>query len=134
MRWNDLREFIDAMRARGDVADVHGAHWDLEIGVISELMIERGGPALLFDDIPDYPKGFRILTNADRMANKLGLAFGLDPESPLPEMAEKWDLASKDYQQIPPEVHATGPVMENVVSGADIDLFKFPTPKWHEVD
>ena len=65
MYWNDLREYIDQMRARGDIADVPGAHWDLEIGAITELMVERSGPGLLFDDIPGYPRGYRILTNAD---------------------------------------------------------------------
>ncbi|HEY3115885.1 MAG TPA: UbiD family decarboxylase [Chloroflexota bacterium] len=134
MLWNDLREYIDRLRACGDLTDVAGAHWDLEIGVLTELMIERGGPALLFDDIPDYPKGYRILCNADRLADKLAVALGLTPDASLTEMAEEWDQASRDYGTIPPEVLATGPVMENVMTGSDIDLWKFPTPKWHEED
>jgi len=134
MLWNDLREYIDRMRARGDVTDVTGAHWDLEIGAISELMIERGGPSLLFDDIPDYPRGYRILCNADRMANKIAIALGLNPVASLAEMAEEWNRASRDYKTLPPEVQATGPVMENVMSGSDINLWKFPVPKWHELD
>ncbi|HEY3118157.1 MAG TPA: UbiD family decarboxylase [Chloroflexota bacterium] len=134
MRWNDLREFINRLRDSGDLTDVKGAHWDLEIGVISELMIERGGPALLFDEIPDYPKGFRILTNADRMARKLAITLGLNPDASLADMSAEWNLASKDYEQIPPMVQPTGPVMENVISGSDINLWAFPAPKWHEAD
>ena len=117
MLWNDLREYIDRLREAGDVTDVTGAHWDLEIGAIAELMIERGGPALLFDEIPDYPKGYRILCNADRMANKLAIALGLDRDATLAEMAEQWNRASRNYKGIPPEVVPTGPVMENVMTG-----------------
>lgn len=105
------------MRARGDITDVPGAHWALEIGAITELMIERGGPGLLFDDIADYPKGYRILTNADWRGNKLVTALGLNPTASLAERAEEWDRASRQYQMIPPEVQATGPVMENVMTG-----------------
>jgi 3-polyprenyl-4-hydroxybenzoate decarboxylase len=108
MLWNDLREYIDGIRLRGDVMDVPGAHWDLEIGAISELMIERGGPALLFDDIPDYPRGYRILCNADRMANKIAIALGLNPDASLGEMAEEWNRRSRDYKSIPPKCRRPG--------------------------
>jgi UbiD family decarboxylase len=49
-------------------------------------------------------------------------------------MAEEWNRASRNYQLIPPEVVATGPVMENIMTGGDINLRKFPAPKWHELD
>ena len=35
---------------------------------------------------------------------------------------------------IPPVTVASGPVLENVFTGDDIDLFKFPVPFWHERD
>ncbi len=134
MRWNDLREYIDKLRELGELVDVQGAHWDLELGVISELMIERAGPALLFDEIPDYPKGFRVLSNVEKNASRLAVTFGLDHTQPLTAIAEAWEKASKGYGTIPPEVIATGPVFENVITGDDVNLFKFPTPKWHEDD
>src|ERR1700746_2371788 len=112
MLWNDLREYIDAMRKANDVIDVPNAHWDLEIGAISELMIERGGPAILFDEIPDYPKGYRILCNAARMANKIAIALGLNPNASLEEMAQEWGRNSHGYKQIAPEFVSTGSVME----------------------
>ena len=34
MALNDLREFIQAARALGDVKEIHGANWDLEIGAL----------------------------------------------------------------------------------------------------
>ncbi|MFC1870279.1 UbiD family decarboxylase, partial [Chloroflexota bacterium] len=35
---------------------------------------------------------------------------------------------------IPPVEVTSGPVKENVLVGKDVDLLKFPTPKWHELD
>src|SRR2546430_14044200 len=34
---------------------------------------------------------------------------------------------------IKPEVVKDAPLMENVFEGKDIDMWKFPTPKWHEL-
>ena len=50
--------------------------WDLEIGAISEINYRRKpSAALLFDDIIDYPRGYRVLTgtlsNARRMARMM---------------------------------------------------------------
>ena len=40
MKFDDLREFIDCMRTRGDLQEINGVDWDLEIGAITET---RGG-------------------------------------------------------------------------------------------
>jgi len=49
MPFNDLREFIEAARAIGDVKDIHGAHWDLELGALTEIFAFRDNfPLLLF--------------------------------------------------------------------------------------
>ena len=44
------------------------------------------------------------------------------------------DKISTGIKPLPPVQVETGPVKENILIGADIDLFKFPTPKWHELD
>jgi len=55
----DLREWIEKVEAMGELLRVNGAHWDLEIGALTDLYQQRpGSPALLFDKIPDYPEGF----------------------------------------------------------------------------
>ena len=40
----------------------------------------------------------------------------------------------KDRPLIPHEIVDDGPVFENVLTGDDIDLYKFPTPLWHVED
>ena len=65
MLWQDLREYLDRLGALGDLKRVSRASWEEDIGAITELMTERQGPALLFDDIPGYPKGFRGKTRTN---------------------------------------------------------------------
>src|SRR5215471_19123058 len=51
--FRDLRDYIERLRrelGEGAVVKIDGAHWDREIGCLSELTAEREGPALLFDN------------------------------------------------------------------------------------
>src|SRR4029077_11086026 len=78
--YKDLREFIEAVEQLGALRRVDGANPQFEIGAITEVAAGRpGGPALLFDDIKGFPRGFRILTNAVTSAPRAALALGLDP-------------------------------------------------------
>ena len=62
MTYQDLRDWLQAVEARGEVKHISGASWELEMSSIAELVL-RGSkypkPLLLFDDIPGYPKGYR---------------------------------------------------------------------------
>ena len=59
----DLRVWLHEIRKFGELTDVRGAHWNLELGAISEMNVKKDlPPALLFDEIAGYPKGFRVLT------------------------------------------------------------------------
>ncbi len=62
-RANDLRAFIEDLRAAGDLREISGADWNLEIGAITELLGEEEGPAILFDDIKGHPAGYRVFSN-----------------------------------------------------------------------
>ena len=53
--------FYDAARALGEVKDIHGAHWELEIGALTELFaFKEPSPLVLFDQVPGYAANFRI--------------------------------------------------------------------------
>ena len=135
----DLRAWIARIESLGELQHVSGAHWDLEIGTISEVNYRRKPPAaLLFDDIVGYPRGHRVLTgsvgDARRMAVTLGLDDNLDTAALVQALRGKplqWEAASPRFE---PEVVKTGPILENVVEGRDVDLTRFPAPRWHEHD
>src|SRR5260370_6868636 len=61
----DLRGWIDQVEKLGELKRIEGADWDVEIGAITEMGHHRGeqSKALLFDNIKDYPKGYRVLSN-----------------------------------------------------------------------
>ncbi len=134
MLWNDLREFLDKLEEAGELKKVPGANWEDDIGGITELMTERRGPALLFDEIKGYPKGYRVASNLYNTSKRTAIAFGLPTELSPQALAEQSAALMRDFCPVPPEVVPSGPVLENVLKGDDIDLYKFPTPKWHEND
>ncbi len=131
---DNLRDFLQELQKRDKLRIVNGADWDLEIGTINELMAERGGPALLFDDIKGYEKGFRVSTNL--MHHEIGqkLAFGFPEEMSKLECIVDWKDKWSKFKPIAPVQVKNGPVKENVVKGKDIDIYKFPVPKWHSLD
>ena len=140
MSYYDLREWLKDVEAHGELLKISGAHWDLEMSSISELVHGQGKakeprPVLLFDDIPDYPKGYRtlfgMLDSTWRMAKTLGL-----PEEPNDRMGllRNWRNKARNLKPIPPRVVSSGPVLENSLTGDDVDLLKFPVPRYHEHD
>jgi len=134
MLFNDLREFINAVDRMGELKRVEGAHWDLEIGAITELVAERKGPALLFDKIVDYPGGYRILTNAFGSLKRTALVLGLPLDLDALAMLKAWREKTKQYKPVPPVEVSDAPVSQNILAGTEIDLYKFPAAKWHEAD
>ena len=134
MLFKDLRGFMQRLDEIGQLKKVEGADWDLEIGTLTELMAERLGPALLFDKIKDYPEGYRVLSNT--VLSKIGqrVAFNHADEMSDVEIVRYWKDKWKQYQPVPPREVKTGPVMENVFTGDDINLWKFPVPRWHDKD
>ncbi|HEY7168531.1 MAG TPA: UbiD family decarboxylase [Candidatus Binatia bacterium] len=133
--YRDLREYVAAIDRLGELRVVNGADWDLEIGAITEVAARATKPkALLFDNIRGYPRGFRVMTNAVCSAATTGVAFGLDPALSGMDMVRAWKQKLKSQNPIKPADVSSGPVTENIDIGADINLLKFPTPRWHEHD
>ena len=77
MIFNDLRDFIKESEKLGELKLIEGADWDLEIGAITEWQSQPNTPLLLFDNIKDYPAGFRVMTNFATSPRRLAMAMGL---------------------------------------------------------
>lgn len=135
MGYRDLREWIDRAHEMGELCTLKGADWDLEIGAITEMVHHRhGSPAVLFDEIKGYPKGYRLLVNSLGTLKRLGLTLGIDGDSDMMGFIRTVREILKGLKPIPPRTVQSGPILENVEQGEKIDLFRFPTPKWHEHD
>lgn len=136
MIFRDLREFIKKAEEIGECYVVEGADWDLEIGALGALQSHKThSPLLVFDKIKGYPAGYRVVTNLATTANRIALIFGLPQGITGMELVKAMrERLKSEVDPIPPVEVKTGPVKENILLGDDIDLYKFPTPKWHELD
>ena len=134
--YDDLREWIVEADKLGEVRYVDGLSWEREIGMATELLHHNDpAPAALFDNIPGYPKGFRVLTNffgGKRQNMTIGFAEGLNRLELSEGFLEVYE--NEDNQPVPHEIVDDGPILENVITGDDVDITMFPTPKWHEDD
>ena len=136
MEYTDLRGWIQKVDELGELRRVDGADWNLEMGAITEVYARNEPyPAILFDKIKDYPEGRRVLVGVHHMSLKRQL---LTLNLPIDYNRMQFIQACRERlnhpQTIPPKVVKTGPVMENVLEGNDIDLLSLPVPRWHEDD
>jgi UbiD family decarboxylase len=133
----DLRAWLADVEKLGELRHVRGADWNLELGAISELNVKKDvPPALLFDEIKDYPKGFRVLTCSTSSPARLSSILRLPIQKTHGGLVEtlrgkpaQWQAAAGRF---PYTTVKTGPALENV--DREPDLRKFPSPLWHEMD
>jgi UbiD family decarboxylase len=131
----DLRAWLAQMQAAGEVQLVMGADREREIGGIVDIYQRRmGNPAVLFDDVPGYPRGYRVLANILTSVRRINLTLGMSAEATEMDLVRFWRRYMKEAKTIPPHTVPTGAVLENVSEGSDVDLLKIPTPRWHEHD
>ncbi|OLO25224.1 hypothetical protein BTR23_25230 [Alkalihalophilus pseudofirmus] len=132
---DSLRDWIEKVEKLGELKKGEGVHWDLEIGALSDI-VQKGveKPALLFDSVPGYPKGYRVLANPFSTLKRIAVTLNWPLEWKEEEMIAEWRRTFSNMDLIPHETVDSGPVMENVLIGDDINLLSFPTPKWNEKD
>ncbi len=133
--YDDLREWLAQAERLGEVRIVRGANWQEDIGLAAEAVLRaENGPCVVFEDIQGCPPGFRLLMNMFA-GTRRNMTLG------FPDHLGKWEL-SDGYREaylskpqiIPHEIVEDGPIFENVLTGDDIDVLKFPAPIWHEKD
>ena len=135
MDYDDLRSWIEAAEKLGELRRVSGASWEQDIGEISEMLIHTlGAPTVLFDDIPGYPSGQRVLVNGNATRSRLALTLGLPTDIERRPLMDEFLRLTESDRAIAPEVVEDAPLFENVQRGDDVDVYKFPTPQWHPED
>jgi UbiD family decarboxylase len=135
----DLRAWLAGIEKLGELKMVRGADWNLELGAISELNVKKDvPPALLFDEIAGYPKGFRVLTCSTSSPARLSSILRLPVQKTHKGLVEalrgkpaEWQKQAAKYDMAFVD---SGPALENVQKDGKVDLLKFPSPLWHEMD
>jgi UbiD family decarboxylase len=133
--YRDLREFIGLVEKLGALRRIEGADPCFEIGGITEVAAGMADcPALLFDGIKGFPRGFRIFTNATTNVQRAALALGLDPALRPLDALKAWMEKRKDLRPLPPAAVKKAAWNENAMSGSAVNVGRFPAPIWHRHD
>jgi UbiD family decarboxylase len=133
--YRDLREFIALVDNLKALRRIEGADANFEIGGITEVAAGApDGPALLFDAIKGFPRGFRIFTNAVTHSRRAALALGIDPALRPLDALQAWMEKRKSLTPRPPAVVRDAAFLQNTMNGDTVDLAKFPAPVWHHHD
>ncbi len=130
MPYKDLREYIDLLDEKGLLTRLDGVDWDGEVGEIERITSK----AVLMDNFPGYPPGYRVLTGLRASTPEFFLATNWSSDKKGLELTRAWKEHLKEFKPVPPKWVKNGPIMENVFTGNNIDMLKFPVPKWHEDD
>src|SRR4029079_7204520 len=136
--FGDLRGWIDALAAHGELQEIDAqVDWNIELGTVMRLAQGPGtGKALLFNNIKDYntpaSRCRRIFGSALNNYRRIAMMLGLPPDTHPRELVKIGRTVLTG--SIPPKIVATGPVKENIITGADVDLYEFPTPHWNRLD
>src|ERR671925_1198441 len=79
-RWHDLRDWLEAVDALGELKQVRGANSEEDIGAITEMLDHaEESPCVLFDEIPNFKPGYRVLVNSMGSRKRQAVTLGLDP-------------------------------------------------------
>jgi len=108
--------------------------WNLELGAIARENMDRGGPALLFENIKDYKDApcRKVFTCSLSTYSRIALMLGVPKDTPYKELIQIWRERIKKPKK--PVIVDTGPCKENILMGDEVDLFIFPTPHWQKLD
>jgi UbiD family decarboxylase len=130
----DMRGFIRCLEEMGEIKTLSGVDLKREVGALTERAAEKEGPALLFDRFKNYPPGFRVISNVFRTCKRTAPAMGLPEDLAGIEFLYAWRKKLAAFKPVATQQVEGGPVCENQMDESEVDLYKFPTPSWHDLD
>src|SRR6202050_2390304 len=109
-----LRHWISGMESAGQLKIIKGAEPKEEIGGFVDIYQRKmGQPALLFDDVPGFPKGYRVIANILTAVPRINVALGLPPQASEIELIKWWRNYMKHAPSHQPRTVNGGPLLEN---------------------
>jgi len=131
MQIKDMRDFIALAEKEGELKRIKAeVDWNLELSHIAKLNEEKHGPALLFENVKGYKSP--VITSVCTETKRLAMIMGEPLNSSLVDLMRAW--VEKGKKSIPPKWVDKAPCKENIMMGDDVDLFKFPAPKFYPRD
>jgi len=101
------------MEAANQLQKISGAEREEEIGGIVDVYQRRiGNKAVLFDDIPGYPRGHRVLANVLTSVPRINMTVGLPAQTSEVDLVAFWRRYMREMKSIPPRTVERGPIQE----------------------
>lgn len=133
MAFKDLREFLTRLENEGELKRFEEkVDWNLEAGAITRRSLEAGLPAPLFENVKDYPKGYRLVSCVLANLKRIAIAMDMPSNTPMRDLIEEY--LARQKKPVKPVTVKTGPCKENIQIGDQVDLLKLPVPFIHEGD
>ena len=130
MEYQDLRDWIQIADEMGELKTLKGCDWNLEIGAITEIVAHKeDGPAVLFEDIKGYPKGYRVLSNSLSSRKRLALTLGLPAGETKMDFVKIWKDNYKSIKPVPAKFVKKSGLFDNVYKDGDIDMQNLLIPQ-----
>lgn len=139
----DLREHIAALEAIGDLKRVQReVSWDMEAAAVTRLSYERTAPAPLFENVTGVAPGFRLMGAPAALSSvpgkplaRVALSLGFSPDLTPAQLVDRL-AAARDLPPVPPKLvsREEAPCKQNILTGDDATLDRFPVPRVHEQD
>lgn len=132
MGFVDQRQWMATLAQHGELRRITAeVDWDREIGAVTRRVLEKKGPALLFENIKGYTTGrcTKLFVSGLGAPSRLALALGFPSDAPNRELVQY--VMKKNREAIAPIVVSSGPVKDVIVRGDAVDQTEFPVPKWH---
>jgi len=129
----NMRDFVTEGEKKGLCKRISAeVDWNLELSHIAKLNEEAKGPALLFENVKDYDTP--VITSVCTTPERLAFILGQPLDSTLVDLYAHWAKLGDNLLEPKYVEKADAPCKENILTGDDIDLFKFPVPKWYPLD
>lgn len=129
----DNREFIAALEKTKDVVRIkEEVDWEMEAGAIVRRTNELKGPAVLFEKLKGYPAGYRIFGTPLANLRRVAVAMGLPIDTPHKLIQEEY--GARISRPVRPVIVKDAPCKEVIMTGKNVDLYRFPAPYIHSGD
>lgn len=128
----DLREFIAMCEKEGDLKRVTAeVDWDLEMTHIAKMIEEKDGRGVLFENVKG--KEGNVFFGAFSGTKRLAMILGASPDASLVELSKMW-MEQSIGDVIRSEEVETGPIFENIIEEADLNVNDIPSPRYYDKD
>jgi 4-hydroxy-3-polyprenylbenzoate decarboxylase len=131
----DTRDWIALLEKEGELRRITAeVDWNREIGAIARRVLEKKGPALLFENIKGYQSGRcnKLFVSGLGARSRLALALGFPRDVANRELIQH--VMKKNRETLAPVRVQTGPVKDVIVRGEAIDQTEFPVPQWNYLE